>query len=300
MKHLIAVLFVLTCTTIVRANPQDFTVTSPDGKTFKLSDAKGKYVALHFLLKTECPFCLKHTHNYALHSPEVAGVVHVFLKPDSASEIQKWTKDIDPRGIELPTIYQDENAKLANDYDIKNGFKFHGQVVHYPALVLLDPAGKEVFRYTGKDNTDRYSFEQFTGKMGELWAGELKSQHLDGSRLAIQGYDPVSYVTDNKAVAGDEKITSMYRDAIYRFTSTDHQKRFAADPDKFAPQYGGWCAAGLSHGDKIDIDPQNFKVTNGRLFLFCKGPLGDGLDEWNKDETGLTKQADQNWPKLAN
>jgi len=300
MKRYTPILFlVLVSIATARGNPQDFTVSSPSGATFKLSDARGKFVALHFLLKTECPFCLKHTHSYALHAPEIAGVVHVFLKPDSAADIEKWTKDVDGRGIDVPTIYQDENAKLADAFKIKNGFKFHGQVVHYPALVLLDPSGKEVFRYVGKDNTDRYSFEKFTAKMQELWAGELKSQHLDENRLAVKGFDPVAYIDENKAAAGDEKITSLYRGATYRFSTPEHRKRFAADPEKYAPQYGGWCATGVAHGDKIDIDPTRFKVTNRRLFLFYKGLLGDALDAWNKDEPRLTQSADENWPKLA-
>src|SRR5262245_55903394 len=115
-RHLIASFVVFSIAVTVRANPADFKVSSPTGASFELSEAKGKYVALHFLLKTECPFCLKHTHSYALHAPEVAGVVHLFLKPDSAAEIQKWTKDVDGSGIEVPTIYQDENAKLADEF----------------------------------------------------------------------------------------------------------------------------------------------------------------------------------------
>src|SRR5688572_29434358 len=76
----------------LRAAPTDFTVESPtDGKTFKLSEAQGKYVALHFLLKTECPFCLKHTRDYGKKSVAAPGVVHIFLKPDSVDEIKTWS-----------------------------------------------------------------------------------------------------------------------------------------------------------------------------------------------------------------
>ncbi len=75
----------------LQAAPSDFTVESPvDGKTFKLSEGKGKYVALHFLLKTECPFCLKHTRDYAKKSATTSDVIQVFLKPDSAEEIKAW------------------------------------------------------------------------------------------------------------------------------------------------------------------------------------------------------------------
>src|SRR5688572_17556664 len=74
------------------APPADFTVESPaDGKTFRLSEVKGKYVALHFLLKTECPFCLKHTREYGKKSAAASDVVHIFLKPDGADEIKAWS-----------------------------------------------------------------------------------------------------------------------------------------------------------------------------------------------------------------
>src|SRR5687768_13031519 len=75
----------------LHAAPADFTVESPaDGKAFNLSEARGKYVALHFLLKTECPFCLKHTRDYGKKSATTSDVVHVFLKPDGANEVKSW------------------------------------------------------------------------------------------------------------------------------------------------------------------------------------------------------------------
>ena len=73
---------------VLAAAPADFTVTSPtDGQTFKLSEARGQYVALHFLLKTECPVCLKHTAEFSMKAPTLAGVRQIFLKPDSEAEI---------------------------------------------------------------------------------------------------------------------------------------------------------------------------------------------------------------------
>src|ERR1044071_659768 len=155
LKQAIVALTILTLSVFQSASaPNDFTVTSPiDGKTFRLSEAKGRYVALHFLLKTECPFCLRHTAEYSMKAPTVAGVTHVFLKPDSDDEIKSWAGKI--KAPHQPTIYRDADAKLATEFGIPDGYKFHGQTVHYPALVLLDPNGKEVFRYIGKSNTDR-------------------------------------------------------------------------------------------------------------------------------------------------
>ena len=181
IKKLVALLLPLTIVfasteTSAENTHKDFTVYEADGPSvFKLSEAKGKYVALHFLLKTACPYCIRHTHDYATRATEVPDVVHVFLKPDTAEEIQSWSvklivkygQDTSAK-IQLPTIYRDPEAQLARLFDIPFGYKFHGQIVHYPALVLIDPAGNEVFRYVGKNNGDRYAFDDFIIKITEL------------------------------------------------------------------------------------------------------------------------------------
>ena len=170
LSLLSAVAAVILSATGLHGAPVDFTVESPaDGKSFKLAEAKGKYVALHFLLKTECPFCLKHTRDYAKNSATIPDVVHVFLKPDSADEIKAWSSKVN-RGDDFTdvTIYRDADAKLADEFKIPGGYQFHGQSVHHPAFVLLDPTGKEVFRHVGKSNADRFSFEQFTAKLAVL------------------------------------------------------------------------------------------------------------------------------------
>jgi peroxiredoxin Q/BCP len=136
------------------------------GKAFRLSENRGRFVALHFLLKTECPFCIKHTHTYLKRIAEVPDVVHAFIKPDTEEEIRGWAKDM-PK--ESP-IYRDADAAFAKRMGIPHGYRFHGQTVHYPALVLLDPEGREVFRHVGQDNVDRYKFDDFAKKIAELKA----------------------------------------------------------------------------------------------------------------------------------
>jgi peroxiredoxin Q/BCP len=139
-----------------------------DNSQFKSSDAKGKYVALHFLLKTECPICIRHTRDYFSKAERLPNVVQVFIKPDTEEETQAWTKNLPEDGLDMFPIYRDPDARLAKQFNIPDGYEFHNQVVHYPALILLDPEGKEVFRYVGESNRDRYSFEQLVGKMDEL------------------------------------------------------------------------------------------------------------------------------------
>jgi thioredoxin-dependent peroxiredoxin len=151
------------------ANPDDFTLESPThNQTFKLKEARGKVVAIHFLLKTECPVCLRHTHAYARWSQSHPEVVTLFVKPDSAEEISKWTANLSKADLEdLPPIYRDPNAELAGKYGIPDGYKFHGQVVRYPALVVLGKDGKELFRHVGKANTDRMSVADFEKRLTE-------------------------------------------------------------------------------------------------------------------------------------
>jgi peroxiredoxin Q/BCP len=154
------------------AAPSDFSLRSPvDGRTFRLAEARGKYVALHFLLKTECPLCLKHTRDYTTRSASVPGVVQVFIKPDGDAEITAWATKL---GGDGPTIYRDPDARLAKQFGIPHGYRFHGQVVHYPALVLLDPNGREVFRHVGKNNSDRFPFDKFAAKVAELKSAARK------------------------------------------------------------------------------------------------------------------------------
>jgi peroxiredoxin Q/BCP len=283
---------------VLAAGPADFTVTSPiDDGTFRLSEAKGRYVALHFLLKTECPVCLRHTAEYSMKAPTLAGVHHVFLKPDSDAEIKSWSGKI--KGSQ-PTIYRDADAKLAKEFGIPDGYKFHGQTMHYPALVLLDPSGREVFRHVGRNNTDRYSWDKFAAKISELGANPaLKDYHLSPDKVALSGYDPVAYFTHSKALKGSAEIHSLYRGVTYCFATDQNRAQFAAAPEKYLPTYGGWCATAMARGEKIEIDPTNFKVTNGRLFLFFKAFYGNALNDWKKKEPALTIRADAHWKRIA-
>lgn len=167
-KFALAVTAALFAAQLAPANPEDFTVRAATGtNSFKLSSARGKFVALHFLLKTECPYCLRHTRAYAQKSAGDARVVHVFLKPDTETEIKAWAPKLGEVSSKL-AIYRDPEAQLAKAYNIPDGYQFHGQTVHYPALVLIGREGKEVFRYIGKSNADRFVYDKFSVKLQEL------------------------------------------------------------------------------------------------------------------------------------
>ncbi len=150
----------------------DDTKTQVDSK-FELKDHRGKTVVLHFLLKTECPYCLKYTNQYAQLAATTPEVVHLFIKPDSDKDIRAWLKKlVKVEGNKQPTIYRDASAKLAERFGIPNGYLFHGELVHYPALVVLDGEGKEMFRYVGKNNSDRMPKDEFVKKLASMSAGK--------------------------------------------------------------------------------------------------------------------------------
>jgi thioredoxin-dependent peroxiredoxin len=150
--------------------PTDFTLKAPiTGQSFRLSDAKGSYVVLQFLLKTECPVCLRHTRSHFLNADKLEGTIQLFVKPDGTDALAAWAKQLGPEPS--PVIYQDPEAALAKAYAIPDGYAFHGETVHFPALLILDPQGREVFRYVGKNNSDRYTVAQLNQKLAELRAG---------------------------------------------------------------------------------------------------------------------------------
>lgn len=119
--------------------------------------------------------------------------------------------------------------------------------------------------------------------------------NTDRSGLALQGYDPVSYFTDNAATEGSADITSTSGGATYRFASAEHKQMFDADPFKYTPQFGGYCAYAVSRGDTASIDPEAFQIVDGRLLLQYSKSI---LATFNKDTSANLSKADANWPKL--
>jgi YHS domain-containing protein len=139
----------------------------------------------------------------------------------------------------------------------------------------------------------------FIGSHSKLVAQDNKNviQNLkDG--LAIQGYDPVAYFSQNKAVEGKKTISQKYNGATYYFSSDANKTTFSKDPAKYEPAYGGYCAYAMAFGDQVKIDPETFKVKDGRLLLFYNFRFNNTLTDWNKDEASLFKKAEAEWKKL--
>ncbi len=112
---------------------------------------------------------------------------------------------------------------------------------------------------------------------------------------AIRGYDPVAYFTQHKAVKGKAKLSYNWQGANWHFSSQANLDAFKNDPEKYAPQYGGYCAYGVSQGVTPEIDPHAFHVQDGKLYLNLSKVV---LKRWKEDIPGYIKDADKNWPEL--
>jgi YHS domain-containing protein len=117
---------------------------------------------------------------------------------------------------------------------------------------------------------------------------------IDG--VALHGFDPVAYFTQNKAVKGEAQFTAEYRGVTYEFNSKENQAAFQANPAKYVPQYGGFCALAAAYGKKADIDPYAFAINDGKLNVFYRDKA---LQAYQQDVKGNTEKADRNWPEAA-
>ena len=126
----------------------------------------------------------------------------------------------------------------------------------------------------------------------------VKHFNSDKSGITIQGYDPVNYFLGNAKV-GSSSYSYKYNGVTYRFVSEKNMELFKVSPSKFEPMYGGWCAYAMgATGEKVEVDPETFKVANGKLYLFYNAFFNNTLPKWNKDEKNLNRKADENWIKI--
>ena len=127
--------------------------------------------------------------------------------------------------------------------------------------------------------------------------------NLGRGGVALDGYDPVSYFGDGP-VEGSKKIESVYEGSRFRFASEENKAVFEKDPKRFLPVCGGWCAWAMLEGDKVDVNPETYKIYEGRLLLFYDGFWGDTLKRWEdkrKDtpEAELYETVLSHWKKIA-
>jgi YHS domain-containing protein len=117
----------------------------------------------------------------------------------------------------------------------------------------------------------------------------------DANHIAIQGYDPVGYFTDGRAIKGSEEYEYSWDDARWRFTSAAHRDLFAADPDRYMPQYGGYCAGAMESGVLTPADPRNWVIVDGKLYMFrSKAPKEETANDISKADAHWS-EAEKHW-----
>ncbi len=119
--------------------------------------------------------------------------------------------------------------------------------------------------------------------------------NVDSEGYAIDRYDPVAYFTEGRPVRGSKKLTASHEGAKYAFSSAENRARFVADPKKYTPQFGGYCAYGVVHGSKSDIDPELWEIVDGRLF-FLINPGTKTI--WKRKKETYIAVGDKAWPKI--
>ena len=113
--------------------------------------------------------------------------------------------------------------------------------------------------------------------------------------LAIKGYDTVAYFKDGKALTGSESFTSQWHNMTWYFSTKENRDLFAANPEKYAPQYDGYCAWAMTESRKAVTDPEVWKIVDGKLYLQCSK---SAFEKWSKDIPGNIKKADEIWIRV--
>ncbi|WP_254091240.1 YHS domain-containing (seleno)protein [Dawidia soli] len=120
------------------------------------------------------------------------------------------------------------------------------------------------------------------------------------NNVALQGYDPVAYFTVQKAVPGKKEFAVQVEGVTYYLSSAANKALFQKEPARYVPQYGGWCAYAMgAKGEKVEVDPETFKVLDGKLYLFYNAYFNNTLPKWNQDEAKLKAAADKNWAGIV-
>lgn len=126
-------------------------------------------------------------------------------------------------------------------------------------------------------------------------AWSQKSPVFVADSAAIRGYDPVAFFGEQKPVLGSRTISYQWNGALWYFVNEENKKAFVADPEKYAPQYGGYCAFGMSNGYKAPTQIETWTIVDGKLYFNYNKQV---QKDWNAKRTELIQKADQNWPKV--
>ncbi|MEZ9577828.1 MULTISPECIES: YHS domain-containing (seleno)protein [unclassified Vibrio] len=135
---------------------------------------------------------------------------------------------------------------------------------------------------------------ELLGTSFSLMAADL-DMSVDSNNLAIKGYDPVAYFANEGPVKGTSEFTATYKNAIYNFARSENRDEFRANPEAYAPQYGGYCAFGVAMGKKFETDPLAWKVEDGKLYLNLDKSV---QKRWLENTQEFIQDANSNWTTI--
>ncbi len=130
---------------------------------------------------------------------------------------------------------------------------------------------------------------------GAIAADTKITSNVSDHELGLKGYDAVAYFDEGEPTAGKSRFSHTYKGVTYRFVSATNRDKFAKSPEKYAPQYGGFCAFGASVGLKLEVDPEAFDIVDGKLYLNNSAQI---QDMWLQNPEGRIKAGDANWRKI--
>jgi YHS domain-containing protein len=117
----------------------------------------------------------------------------------------------------------------------------------------------------------------------------------DATGFVIRGYDPVAYFTEGRPVPGRSDLSADYKGGKYLFATEVNRDMFKVNPEKYVPQYGGYCAYGVAVGKKFDIDPSSWRIVDGKLYFNLNPVI---LQKWTADVKGYIRKSEENWPQI--
>ena len=119
--------------------------------------------------------------------------------------------------------------------------------------------------------------------------------NTDATGLVIRGYDPVAFFTGGRPVPGRPDLTAEYEGGTYLFANAANRDTFKANPEEYAPRYGGYCAYGVAAGKKFDIDAASWRIVDGKLY-FSLNPVV--LEKWSAEADDYICKSEKNWPQI--
>lgn len=269
---------------VCAVSPSTVFSDAPTGRKVTLGELRTPVVALHFL-PSGAEQVGEVVRGYSAGSVSLAGVTHVFVggAPGVGSE--------GPPTDQAQTLIHvvDTGGMLRGELGVD---------ARDAVSVLIDRSGHEVGRVKGEHGAAEFSM--IAAAVERAGQAPVAHYNLPKGGPAVQGYDVTAYFLQNKAVKGKPEFTSRYRGVSYYFESARTRAAFNADPERFLPTYGGWCATAMGdRGDKVEIDPTNYKVARGRLFLFYKSLFADARKDWEKNEKQWEPAADRYWKGIS-